>query len=379
MNSGWWSSMAARWWDSPRRPLEVGPQYQPGIDRRTEQDLWDGTANDMPHQLSAITANSGTGMAEALSIAYIEIQKAHMRDLNSDGVDTRLNSIVLLTDGVPSAITLYANDPSSGNANNIVTGSTRAAVATTRRLPPRAPRRHDEKLVRHTGTALQHEQRKSVRHVSARQHRPAAAHTSNWWMQNGGSDAANPNPQTPYTGCTSMMNNSGNTTYNYFSKIPAQDAYGNQTNTGNYVNSHITGGGSVTTIYNGTALDVTKPNRDYHWGWQCGMRWTVRPTESDRMLIWRTGRAIPPEHEHPALRDRIHRKRRLRRRFAEAGGQRRGRGWVQRGAAAGTILFGFQRGGTRRRLPKTRLGPAAPGSLRGERAAPPGGGGRVVS
>ena len=59
----------------------------------------------MVHQIAAITANSGTGMAEALSLAYIELQKAHMRDLadpSNNGVDTRLNSIVLLTDGVPS-------------------------------------------------------------------------------------------------------------------------------------------------------------------------------------------------------------------------------------------------------------------------------------
>jgi hypothetical protein len=229
--------------------------------------FWDGTANDMPHQLSAITANSGTGMAEALSIAYIEIQKAHMRDLNSDGVDTRLNSIVLLTDGVPSAITLYANDPSSGNANNIVTGSTSGGSCNNKTITaPGTAANMMKNWFAIPGPPYSTSSGSPYGMYLLASTDPAAAHTSNWWMQNGGSDAANPNPQTPYTGCTSMMNNSGNTTYNYFSKIPAQDAYGNQTNTGNYVNSHITGGGSVTTIYNGTALDVTKPNRDYHWG-----------------------------------------------------------------------------------------------------------------
>ena len=83
----------------------------------------DGTTNDMPHQIGRIDADSGTGMAEALSIAYIELQKAHMRDLNADGIDTRLNSIVVLTDGVPSAVSLYANNPAFGNMYNIVNGS----------------------------------------------------------------------------------------------------------------------------------------------------------------------------------------------------------------------------------------------------------------
>src|ERR1035438_5238738 len=86
----------------------------------------DGTANDLPHQIAAVTANSGTGMAEALSIAYIELQKAHMRDLAdpvNHGVDTRLNSIVLLTDGVPTAVSLYLNNPAGSNANNIVDSS----------------------------------------------------------------------------------------------------------------------------------------------------------------------------------------------------------------------------------------------------------------
>lgn len=237
--------------------------------------FWDGTATDMPHQLAAITADSGTGMAEALSIAYIEIQKAHMRDLNADGVDTRLNSIVLLTDGVPSAITLYANDPSSGNANNVVVGSASGGNCNNDTIT--APFTANNMMK--NWFAIPGPNPSGYSTTSGNPYGmyvlastdPTVAHTSNWWMQNGGADAANPNPTTPYAGCNAMMkandNNPANTALlNYFSKIPTQDAYGNQTNTGKYVNSNITGGGSLTTIYNGTALDLTKPNRDYHWG-----------------------------------------------------------------------------------------------------------------
>src|SRR5436305_4884006 len=88
----------------------------------------------MPHQISRTSADSGTGMAEALSLAYIELQKAHMRDYNADGIDKRLNSIVLLTDGVPSALSLYFNNPASSNADNIVRSSAAGGSCTNKTI-----------------------------------------------------------------------------------------------------------------------------------------------------------------------------------------------------------------------------------------------------
>ena len=259
-------------------PLAAAGAWNPSISLAStggpSKTFWDGTANDMPHQLAAITANSGTGMAEALSIAYIELQKAHMRDLNANGVDTRLNSIVLLTDGVPSGITLYANDPTSANVNNIVNASASGSNCLNKSII--APGTVSNMMK--NWFAIPGPNPSGYSTTSGNPYGmyvlastdPTVAHTSNWWMQNGGADATTPNPQAPYTNAPtktcSMMNNSGSTLFSYFSKIPLQDAYGNQTNTGKYVNSHITGGGSVTTIYNGTALNLTKPNLDYHWG-----------------------------------------------------------------------------------------------------------------
>jgi Mg-chelatase subunit ChlD len=259
-------------------PLAAAGAWNPSISLAStggpSKTFWDGTANDMPHQLAAITANSGTGMAEALSIAYIELQKAHMRDLNANGVDTRLNSIVLLTDGVPSGITLYANDPTSANVNNIVNASASGSNCLNKSII--APGTVSNMMK--NWFAIPGPNPSGYSTTSGNPYGmyvlastdPTVAHTSNWWMQNGGADATTPNPQAPYTNAPtktcSMMNNSGSTLFSYFSKIPLQDAYGNQTNTGKYVNSHITGGGAVTTIYNGTALNLTKPNLDYHWG-----------------------------------------------------------------------------------------------------------------
>ena len=94
--------------------------------------------------------------------------------------------------------------------------------------------------------------------------------TANWWMKNGGSDAESPNPTTPYNGCTSMMNGSPNSSSGLTGKltqIPTQDRYGNSMGGTGYTNSYIVeSNGNTSSIYNGTALNVSQINRDYHWG-----------------------------------------------------------------------------------------------------------------
>jgi hypothetical protein len=230
--------------------------------------FYDGTNNDMVHQLAAIKANSGTGMADALALAYIELQKAHMRDLNS-GVDTRLNSIVLLTDGVPSAVSLYLNNPANSNANNIVKtgrgctnqtipiGSQTTAnmmrnfvvVGSATGSPPYTGSPMGLYLLASTDTA----------------------HTSNWWLSNGGvspylaQDTVAPQPSTPYAGpCTDLP--SGTFT-NSFTKIPNVDMWGNDlTGTTRYTASHIINNPNTTKINSGAALDQTQVTSAYQWG-----------------------------------------------------------------------------------------------------------------
>ena len=63
-------------------------------------------------------AGGATGMSEALDLAYLELQKAHLRDWTMDGGnDARMNTVIFLTDGVPNQITAYANDPNATQAN----------------------------------------------------------------------------------------------------------------------------------------------------------------------------------------------------------------------------------------------------------------------
>jgi hypothetical protein len=232
--------------------------------------FYDGTATDMVHQIAAITADSGTGMAEALSIAYIELQKAHMRDLAdpaNHGVDTRLNSIVLLTDGVPSALSLYYNNPANTNANNIVNGSSSGNACNNKTITVAGASSSNmmQGWMALAGPPYSGTTPYGVFMMATLD--ANTAHDAVWWMNFGGSsnaaDYTAPNPTTPYNGCTGMYNNKpGN--FNYVTKIPTTDLWGNALQTGGYVNSHITG--STNLVYTGTPANWSQPGEEYNWG-----------------------------------------------------------------------------------------------------------------
>lgn len=63
--------------------------------------------DNMLTMISAMQAGSDTGTAEALYLAWQELKKA--ASLDSD--PTKLNAIVLFTDGIPNGFTAYVNDP----------------------------------------------------------------------------------------------------------------------------------------------------------------------------------------------------------------------------------------------------------------------------
>lgn len=240
----------------------------------------DGTANDMSHQINNVAAGGGTGMAEALSLAYIELQKAHMRDLAdplNQGTDTRLNTIVLLTDGVPTAISLYLNNPNKidgvANANNIV-----SATACNFKTIPTTPAPTAANMMRgvfvitgsppftNTGTV-------GIYLIPSMD----TAHSSSWWMSNAG-QTLNP-PAAPFAGCPAGLKASNNPEQTYFTgNVPSTDTWGNPIAspmdivpniiTG-YTNSSIIGGATGSVVTNGKALDRTQQNglrQNYNWG-----------------------------------------------------------------------------------------------------------------
>jgi hypothetical protein len=229
----------------------------------------------MPTQINAVTALSGTGMADGLWLAYIEIQKAHMRDLAdpvNNGSDTRTNAIFLMTDGVPTAVSLYLNNPKNSNAYNTVMGSSSGGSCTNKTIP--APTTGNP-TPENVNTMMQswfvvgggpkfNTSGDGVigAYVLASHDVAAGTHTSKYWMNNGGADAAKP-PSAPYSGCSGLMGSSDAS--NYFSKIPDVDAYGNSMTGAAYKNSHVTGG-AVSTVWNSGDLNQSKTDVPYHWG-----------------------------------------------------------------------------------------------------------------
>jgi hypothetical protein len=104
---------------------------------------------------------------------------------------------------------------------------------------------------------------------------PDTSHSTMWWMSNNNSstakDAAAPNPTTPYSGCTDLYSSNDNSENSdlpgFLTQIPAFDRHGNSLTGTGYVHSNIVkSGGGTLSVYNGTPLDRTKVNRDYHWG-----------------------------------------------------------------------------------------------------------------
>jgi hypothetical protein len=244
----------------------------------------DGTANDMLHQVAAVAAGGGTGMADALSLAYIELQKAHMRDLLdplNSGVDTRTSTIVLLTDGVPTAISLYLNNPTLVGgiaAYNVVNGSASGNACNNKTIAVNNQVAANMMLgfLGIAGPAFSGNSAFGL-------YQPATmdtAHSSSWWMSNApvvgsggyqvGGDFTSP-ATAPYAGCptsggvVTLLGSHGaaTTIFPYFTKIPDIDKWGTSLTGANYVNSSVSSGPN---IYNGTALNMAQPTNGYNWG-----------------------------------------------------------------------------------------------------------------
>ncbi|MGD0499538.1 MAG: VWA domain-containing protein [Bryobacteraceae bacterium] len=233
-----------------------------------------GTTTDMIHEIGNITASSGTGMAEALSMAYIELQKAHLKDLAANGVDTRLNSIVLFTDGVPSAVSLYLNDNDRTPTDNAILSTS----ACTNKNPTKPVAFAKQMLgwlaiagppYSGTGTSLGFNQLASLD--------TTVSHTVTWWMQHGGSDATSSSPNWSYPtnpaaegSCSTSLSSKLLSSGTSLSKIPSYDKWGNSLNPAGspYTNSYIVeSNGQTSSIYTaGQALVMTQPTQDYDWG-----------------------------------------------------------------------------------------------------------------
>ncbi|MBZ5727642.1 MAG: hypothetical protein LAP87_21920 [Acidobacteriia bacterium] len=115
-------------WDYKITALSVG-----GPDK----NFLDGTANDMEHKINSTVTitQASTGTAEALWLAYAELQKAHLKAIaaSATGVDEKSNAIVLLTDGVPQAVSIWPNNPND-NAVGVLKTDLQTATPCANRI-----------------------------------------------------------------------------------------------------------------------------------------------------------------------------------------------------------------------------------------------------
>ena len=234
-------------------PAPLSPTGSGGPD----SSFQDGTTADMVHQIAAIKAGSGTAMGEGLALAYIELQKAHMRDLAANGADTRTNAIVLFTDGVPSSVPVYLNS----NSASVIRSSSGCTYQTDTATPTNPMYGH---IVQGSGdgnppysAAWGFYQLASLD--------TSGSHTSAWYMANPTGDAVAPSPSTPESGC----DGSGWNPLSNLSAIPATDKHGyslSANGNGYKVSAIVNNPHGLTSIYNGTAFSTSNGSSAYQWG-----------------------------------------------------------------------------------------------------------------
>ncbi len=219
-------------------------------------------------QLNAMAHGGGTGTPEALAMAYIELQKAHNRDLAANGVDNTLNTIVLFTDGVPDAIATYANDPSSNSLSGGSTCSYNPANST-------ASRQMRGYLVAPGGPPGNGTSFPGWGTTYALIRLPAydTSQSLTTWLggsSTGSFDLTPGAPQSSLAGCAYLGSNlkaCGSSGHNCFAndlaKVPPTDLYGYSTTGTAYTNSVMFDGTNTWSPNTGTANFNTSPTRGY--------------------------------------------------------------------------------------------------------------------
>jgi Flp pilus assembly protein TadG len=228
-------------------PASLSPTDAGGPDTSFQS----GASTDMVHQIANIQANGGTAMGDALHIAYVEIQKAHMRDLAANGKDTRSNAIVLFTDGVPSSLVTYLNR----KTNSVIAAGSNCTYP----VDAATPTNPIYGAIEMPGNPI-YSSAGGLYQISSLD--TTSGDDSVWQMKTplGGQNINPPTMPAP-AGCKST----GWSSLANLSAIPVLDKYGYPLNTLGYHVSAIVNG-SDSSVYNGTEFDKTQTTSGYHWG-----------------------------------------------------------------------------------------------------------------
>jgi hypothetical protein len=219
------------------RPYNSSPTSAGGPDTNFETEPSGGCC-DMLDMIGDIGSNGYTNMSEGLALAYLELQKANNRDADP----TRLNTIVLFTDGVPNTFTAYANDPSNNSllsTSKCTNNPATAGTASTQMI----------------GVAEGYQDGSKPTGLYILASDPTDTHTTAYWMaltNSPNETIGTGNLKSAVAGCAYLNPSSGDPNLGDLKQIPPKTYWGDSTSDGSvYKNS---------TIYGSLTYDSTKPN-----------------------------------------------------------------------------------------------------------------------
>jgi Flp pilus assembly protein TadG len=246
------------------RPYNSSPTSAGGPDTSFSTTQTNGNMLDM---IGYLKASGATNMSEALALAYIELRKAD----HIDNDPTRLNAIVLFTDGVPTSMTAYLNDPTNLPGSNSLKATSSSSCTYN---PATAGTASTQMIGWIGGWGIP-----SDTGYGSGLYRLASASNDNnsakYWMQNPSADMNVINPKTPISGCKYLQGTQSNGDLGDLKQIPAADAYGDSTSDGTaYKNS-------VLYANFGTTYSSTNLSNAYHLGIAC---WNATDNAAQRIL-----------------------------------------------------------------------------------------------
>jgi hypothetical protein len=267
----------------------TGPNVNFIDERDVRKDGTETYSYDMLRMLYLTQNGYDTATAEALWLAYIELQKGHFTDLASEGSDNRLNAIVLFTDGFPTRISAYINNPTAGQNSLRARNAVMPCTTTNPPQPPRGTSSTDPRWNPNCSCCLNNPadpnaaSTQMIASIGLRGYATGDVtgpnqvasldntSTVTWVQRSSGAEAQDPgNLSTAWTtnsGCRTFTSNPGSPwTLNYYdiAKIPEFDIWNNSTRGTGFQNSDIRntdGSPSADVNYvidNGTPYDPTK-------------------------------------------------------------------------------------------------------------------------
>lgn len=235
------------------RPYNISPTSNGGPDVNWKTTQPNGNLLDM---IGYMASSGATNMSEALWLSYIELQKGDHRDHDP----SKLNAIVLFTDGVPTAFSANLNDPSNLPDSSV--------------LLPKGNYTGQSKCTYNPGTAGNLATQmigwiggwgipSSTGYVSGLYRLASDAddvNSAKYWMQTPAADMNKISPTTPITNCVHLQATQSDGDLDDLRRLPPQDLYGNSTSEGTvYQNSKL-----YAKFH--TNYDPTNLNSGYHLG-----------------------------------------------------------------------------------------------------------------